>query len=182
MLVSRRVLRRAVGQNLDPITLWQLSGMRAAAITFALEALKSALPTLIGYTTLGIQGAVAGGTAALVGHNFSVFLRGRGSKGISATVGVLLVIYPLVVVILGMVWIAALSAWRYTSLAALVVAAVMPLALAALDVGGGHENSVVIGAVIWALLIFIQHRDNIRRLMSGQEARFGAPLQGRRFK
>lgn len=182
MLVSRRVLGRAVGQNIDPITLWQLSEMRAAAITFALEALKSALPTLIGYTALGIQGAVAGGTAALVGHNFSVFLRGRGGKGISATVGVLLVIYPLVVVILGMVWIAALSAWRYTSLAALVVAAVMPLALAALDVGGGHENSVVIAAVIWALLIFIQHRENIRRLMSGQEARFGAPLQGRRLK
>ena len=90
--------------------------------------------------------------------------------------GVLLVVYPIVVVILGMVWTAALAAWRYASLAALVAAAVSPLALAALDAGGSYENLVVLAAVPWSLLIFFAHRENIRRLVSGREAKINAPV------
>jgi hypothetical protein len=54
-----------------------------------------------------------------------------------------------------MVWTATLAAWRYASLAALVAAAVSPLALAALDAGGSYENLVILAAVFWSLLVFL---------------------------
>ena len=117
----------------------------------------------------------------LVGHNFPLFTRLRyGSNSLAPLLGVLLAVYPIVVVILGMVWTAALAAWRYASLAALVVAVISPLALAALDAGGPYESVVVAASVLWSLLIFFAHRDNIRRLISGQEAKIDAPTLGER--
>ena len=172
------------GINAAPIDLYRRSGPNRglAGGVFLLELAKGFLPTLTGYLALGTPGAVGGGSAALVGHTFPFFGRLRGSSSVAPLVGVLLVVYPIVVVILGMVWTATLAAWRYASLAALVAAAVSPLALAALDVGGEYENLVVWAAVLWSLLVFFAHRENIRRLVSGREARIDAPFgdSGRR--
>lgn len=152
------------------------AGPRVAGVTFVLEVLKGFLPTLGGYLALGLPGALSGGSAVLVGHGFPAFARLRGAGSLGPLWGVLLVVYPLVVVILGMVWAAALAAWRYVSLAALVAAAVVPLALAALDAGGERYESVVVrAAVLWSLLVFWGHRDGIRRLLDGSEERIGAP-------
>jgi glycerol-3-phosphate acyltransferase PlsY len=164
--------------NVGPLDLYRRfgSGRRLAGLAFVLELVKGFLPTFTGYLALGTPGAVSGGSAALVGHNFPFFGRLRGSNSVAPLLGVLLVVYPIVVVILGMVWTAALAAWRYASLAALVAAAVSPLALAALDAGGSYENLVVLAAVLWSLLIFFAHRENIRRLVSGREAKINAPV------
>jgi glycerol-3-phosphate acyltransferase PlsY len=164
--------------NVAPLDLYRGSGSngRLAGFIFLLELDKGFLPTLTGYLALGTPGAVGGGSAALIGHNFPFFGRLRGSSSVAPLLGVLLVVYPIVVVILGMVWTATLAAWRYASLAALVAAAVSPLAFAALDAGGEYESLAVWAAVLWSLLVFFAHRENIRRLVSGREARIDAPL------
>jgi acyl phosphate:glycerol-3-phosphate acyltransferase len=171
------------GTNAAPLDLYRRSGPNRglAGVVFLLELAKGFLPTLTGYLALGTPGAVGGGSAAFVGHNFPFFGRLRGSKSVTPLLGVFLVVYPIVVVILGMVWTATLAAWRYASLAALVAATVSPLALAALDVGAEDESLVVWAAVLWSLLVFFAHRENIRRLMSGREAKIDAPFsEGRR--
>ena len=174
--------------NVGPLDLFRRSrtDRRLAGITFLLELAKGFLPTFTGYLALGTPGAVSGGSAALVGHNFPLFGRLRGSNSVAPLLGVLLAVYPIVVVILGMVWTATLAAWRYASLAALVAAAVSPLALAALDAGGSYENLVILAAVFWSLLVFFAHRENIRKLARGREARIDAPVdevrRGRRVR
>jgi acyl phosphate:glycerol-3-phosphate acyltransferase len=171
------------GTNAAPLDLYRRSGPNRglAGVVFLLELAKGFLPTLTGYLALGTSGAVGGGSAAFVGHNFPFFGRLRGSNSVTPLLGVFLVVYPIVVVILGMVWTATLAAWRYASLAALVAATVSPLALAALDVGAEDESLVVWAAVLWSLLVFFAHRENIRRLMSGREAKIDAPFsEGRR--
>jgi acyl phosphate:glycerol-3-phosphate acyltransferase len=171
------------GTNAAPLDLYRRSGANRglAGVVFLLELAKGFLPTLTGYLDLGTPGAVGGGSAALVGHNFPFFGRLRGSNSVAPLLGVLLVVSPIVVVILGMVWTATLAAWRSASLAALVAATVSPLALAALDAGVEDESLVVWAAVLWSLLVFCAHRENIRRLVSGREARIGAPFsEGRR--
>jgi acyl phosphate:glycerol-3-phosphate acyltransferase len=174
--------------NVAPLDLYRRSGpgRRLAGLAFLLELAKGFLPTFTGYLTLGTPGAVGGGSAVLVGHNFPFFGRLRGSNSVAPLLGVLLAVYPIVVVILGMVWTAALAAWRYASLAALITATVSPLALAALDAGGDYENLLVLAAVFWALLTFFAHRENIRRLLSGREAKINAPVdevrRGRRVR
>ena len=164
--------------NVGPLDLFRRSrtDRRLAGIAFLLELAKGFLPTFTGYVALGTPGAVSGGSAALIGHNFPLFGRLRGANSVAPLLGVLLAVYPIVVVILGMVWTATLAAWRYASLAALVAAAVSPLALAALDAGGSYENLVILAAVFWSLLVFFAHRENIRRLARGREARIDAPI------
>ena len=175
-----RLTGSASCNNLAPLDLYQRPGpgRQIAAVTFVLELFKGFLPTFTGYLALGTPGAVSAGSAALVERNFPLFARWRGSKSLAPLLGVLLAIYPLVVVILGMVWTATLAAWRYASLAALVTAVVSPLALAALDAAGAHENMVFLAAVLWSLLVFFAHRENIRRLVSGREATINAPVGG----
>ena len=174
--------------NVGPLDLYRRSGRdrRLAGIAFLLELAKGFLPTFTGYLALGTPGAVSGGSAVLVGHNFPLFGRLRGSNSVAPLLGVLLAVYPIVVVILGMVWTATVAAWRYASLAALVAAAVSPLALAALDAGGSYENLVILAAAFWSLLVFFAHRENIRKLASGREARIDAPVdevrRGRRVR
>jgi acyl phosphate:glycerol-3-phosphate acyltransferase len=177
-----------VSANVSPLDLSRRSGRdrRLAGVAFLLELVKGFLPTFTGYLALGTPGAVGGGSAALVGHNFPLFGRLRGSNSVAPLLGVLLAVYPIVVVILGMVWTATLAAWRYASLAALVAAAFSPLALAALDAGGSYENLVILAAVLWSLLVFFAHRENIRKLVSGREARIDASVdevrRGRRVR
>ena len=177
-----------VSANVGPMDLSRRSraDRRLAGIAFLLELAKGFLPTFTGYLALGTPGAVSGGSAALVGHNFPLFGRLRGSNSVAPLLGVLLAVYPIVVVILGMVWTATLAAWRYASLAALVAAAVLPLALAALDAGGSYENLVILAAIFWSLLVFYAHRENIRKLARGREARIDAPgdevRRGRRVR
>ena len=171
------------GSNAAPLDLYRRSGPNRglAGVVFLLELAKGFLPTLTGYLALGTPGAVGGGSAALVGHNFPFFGRLRGSNSVAPLLGVLLAVYPIVVVIFGMVWTATLAAWRYASLAALGAATVSPLALAALDAGVEDESLVVWAAVLWSLLVFFAHRENIRRLVSGREAKIDAPFsEGRR--
>ncbi len=174
--------------NIAPLDLYRRSepGRRLAGLAFVLELLKGFLPTFTGYLALGTPGAVGGGSAALVGHSFPFFGLLRGSNSLAPLLGVLLAVYPIVVVILGMVWAAALAAWRYASLAALVTAAVSPLALAALDAGGAYKGTVVAASVLWSLLTFFAHRENIRRLVSGREAKIEASVgerdRGRRVR
>lgn len=162
--------------NVAPLDLYRRSALdrRIAGLAFCLELAKGFVSALAGYLALGPAGAVGGGSAALVGHNFPLFTRLQGSTSLAPLLGVLLAVYPIVVVILAMVWTAALAAWRYASLAALVTAVVSPLALAALDVGGSQENLVIAAAVLWSLLVFFAHRENIRRLLSGREAMVNA--------
>ena len=182
--LQRRGLRLGPAtSDVAPLDLYRRSApaRRLAGLAFLLELLKGFLPTLTGYLALGTPGAVGGGSAALVGHNFPLFARLRGSNSVAPLLGVLLVVYPIVVVILGMVWTATLAAWRYASLAALGAATVTPLALAALDAGAEDESLVVWAAVLWSLLVFFAHRENIRRLVSGREAKIDAPFsEGRR--
>lgn len=168
--------------NVAPVDLYRRSGSgqgrgrhALAGVAFLLELAKGFSPTFTGYLALGTPGAVGGGSAVLVGHTFPFFGRLRGSNSVAPLLGVLLAVYPVVVVILGMVWTASLAAWRYASLAALVTATVSPLALAALDAGGEYEDLVIGSAVLWSLLTFFVHRENIRRLLSGREARINAP-------
>jgi glycerol-3-phosphate acyltransferase PlsY len=155
------------------------AGPRLAGVAFVLELLKGFLPTLGGYMALGVPGALSGGSAALVGHGFPLFARFRASSSLAPLWGVLLALYPLVVVILAMVWTAALAAWRYVSLAALATAAISPLALAALGVGAPYEELTVWVSVGWSALIFFTHRGSVVRLVGGREPRLGETEAGR---
>ncbi|HTI68301.1 MAG TPA: glycerol-3-phosphate 1-O-acyltransferase PlsY [Caulobacteraceae bacterium] len=114
-------------------------------------------------------GALAGG-AAFVGHIFPVWLGFKGGKGVATFFGVLLAAAWPVGVAAAATWIAMAAVFRYSSLAALTAVALSPL----FALGSYQPRSVAALCLTMALLVYARHRENIRRLMDGQETRIGA--------
>jgi glycerol-3-phosphate acyltransferase PlsY len=151
--------------------------MRAAGkvtgiLTLTGDVLKGLVPVAVcvwtGQPVMIVAGA---GLAAFVGHLFPVFLKFKGGKGVATALGVCLGLAPYAVAIDLVVFIAVVLKWPYVSLGSLVAAAAMPLLFYILRAGDLYICLVV----IMALLIFVRHKENIRRLFAGTESALWGP-------
>lgn len=150
-------------KDLAAITLIGDAGKGAVAVG-VVWLLSGALP-LADRTTLA---ALAGG-AAFIGHVFSVFLKFKGGKGVATFFGTLLAIAWPVGLLAGATWLAMARLFRMSSLAALTAAALAPLFAFATD----RPYSVIVLSVVMAVVIFLRHHENVRRLLAGTEPRIG---------
>ncbi|HEX8947760.1 MAG TPA: glycerol-3-phosphate 1-O-acyltransferase PlsY [Dissulfurispiraceae bacterium] len=109
------------------------------------------------------------GISAILGHNFSLFLRCRGGKGVATSLGVLLVFSPQVALFTMTLWLLTAKWTRYSSLSALVASGLLPLSFFMLD--NSREKMMIAGAI--AALVYLRHLSNIKRLIQGTESRIG---------
>jgi len=118
------------------------------------------------------QLAALAGLCAIVGHMFPLWLRFKGGKGVATAVGAFLGIAPAAVAISLLLFVAIVAITRYVSLGSMVGSAVFPIAAWWLN---PETRSPTVFALMSAssLLIIIRHKDNIRRLMAGNENRLG---------
>jgi acyl phosphate:glycerol-3-phosphate acyltransferase len=115
--------------------------------------------------------AVAAAVAAILGHVFPIWLRFRGGKGVASALGVFLALtWPSALCILAIFTVIFLLT-RYVSLASIIASATLPLF--ALYFVPQRSPIVVAGWIFIPLLIIVKHHQNIRRLLSGTESRFG---------
>ncbi len=124
------------------------------------------------------------GAAAILGHVYSPFLRFRGGKGVGTAAGVLLVLYPFPLAIAVSVFVLILLVFGITSLASLIAALSFPAATALLGASGVIETSpsIFVFSVVAVLFLLFTHRENVRRLVRGEENRFeGIRVLGRLF-
>ena len=152
------------------------AGGKAAALVFVLDAGKGILPALLARSVIGFgEAEVAAALAALCGHNWPVFLRFRGGRGIMPGLGGLLVMAPWVALAGGALFLLITLSSRYLSLGSIVgTLAVAALSLA-LTLLTGHQQPYTLYAFVGGALIIWQHRDNIRRIANGTERRLGLP-------
>ena len=112
----------------------------------------------------------AGALFAVLGHVFSVFLRGKGGKGVATAMGAFLPITPWAVLITAVFYAATYLLWHYTSLASIVSAATFPFIAA--EFMAPIERPVLLPFVaVICLLVILKHHQNIRRLLAGTENR-----------
>ncbi len=109
------------------------------------------------------------GIAAILGHNYTCWLKFKGGKGIATTAGVLLALVPLALAILLSLWGIVLALTRYVSLASIIAAAALPVVV---WITGGSLTLIVITGAIGALAIY-KHKANFQRLLAGTENRIG---------
>jgi glycerol-3-phosphate acyltransferase PlsY len=173
---SKGVDVRGIGSgNIGATNVLRAAGKGAAALTLALDMLKGWAPVALGRIVGASDALVAGvALAAFLGHLYPVFLRFRGGKGLATFLGVLLALLPKVAFLVAGVWLLVAAVFRYSSLAALVAAAASPLLVWLLD---GRRGFVAL-AVVLSGFILMRHRENMRRLLAGEERRIGQRLQG----
>jgi acyl phosphate:glycerol-3-phosphate acyltransferase len=115
---------------------------------------------------------IVGGGAlfAVLGHMFSVFLKGKGGKGVATAMGAFLAMTPWAVLAAAVIYALIYLLWRYTSLASIVAAVIFPL-IAAEFIAPSQRPVLLPFVVVVCLLIVLKHHQNIRRLLSGTENR-----------
>ena len=148
-----------------------------AAVVFALDVSKGVLAVMMAKEATGASGAeVAAALAALVGHNWPVFLGFRGGRGILTALGGLSMMAPVPAVVATVIWIATAFGSRYISLGSIIGVLAGAVSLIALVMlAGWYSQTYMIFAGVAAVMIIWQHRDNIQRLLRGNERRIGAP-------
>jgi glycerol-3-phosphate acyltransferase PlsY len=162
---------RSVGSgNIGATNVLRAAGKGTAIMTLLGDILKgSAAVALARVLELGPLYEGLAGIAAVVGHDFSVFLRFRGGKGVATSIGMVLIYAPQAGILTVVLWLSAVLITRYSSLGAIVSFALLPVVML---LQGQAEQKVLV-AVILSSLLLVRHAGNIKRLVAGTERRFG---------
>ncbi len=175
-------IRKIGSGNIGATNVLRTGHKGIALATLVLDGAKGAVALLVAYWLYGTDMGVVAGFGALLGHMFPVWLRFRGGKGVATALGLLLAAAWPVGIAACLTWLAVAFVFRYSSLAALVAVAASPLYAKALaylvpvstDLGEPvpyHQLAEMALAV--AVLVWIRHYANIKRLASRTEPKIG---------
>ena len=177
LLISQKAVKLDITKtgsgNIGATNVAREVGLKWGIITL-LDILKGFIPVVFVHYLLGssaeINEALKGmiGLAALLGHQFSVYNSFRGGKGVATCLGVFLAISPISCLFCGIIFFILVSLWRYISLGSIVASLTMPICLYFMS----HSTFIIILSLIISLLITFQHRENIQRLIQGNERRW----------
>ncbi|KAF0675977.1 glycerol-3-phosphate 1-O-acyltransferase PlsY [Profundibacterium mesophilum] len=162
-------LRKIGSGNIGATNVLRTGNRLAALLTLVLDVGKGAFAVLLARLLIGEGAAMIAGLGAFLGHCFPVYLLFRGGKGVATFLGTALALSWPVGLAVCVTWAVIAGLMRISSLAALVAAALAPLY--ALLGGQGALAGVLAGM---AVLIFLRHHTNIRRLIRGEEPKIGA--------
>ena len=151
-------------------------GGKAAAAVLALDIAKGVVVVMLAREAVGTHVAeVVAALVALVGHNWPVFLGFRGGRGILTALGGLSMMTPVPAVVATVIFLLTTFGSRYISLGSIVGVLAGAATLVGLAMAGWYSNTYMLFAGAAAAMIIWQHRDNIQRLIRGNERRLGAP-------
>ena len=143
-------------------------GTKFALLALAIDAAKGALAAWLGTLIMGDAGGALCAVAAIMGHVWPVFFRFRGGKGVSTSLGAILVLTPLYGVIALAIALLVMVLFRYVSLGSLIGSGTYMIMAVAKGIREGRPWLAVFG-VLAVGMIFYAHRQNIQRLISRSE-------------
>ena len=169
---------RTVGSgNIGAANALRALGAGGAALTLLGDVIKGSLPTAVAMYLLHSSPLVVAivGLATIVGHNWSIFLKFEGGKGVATGLGVLVVLSFPAALAWAVVFLATAMLTRYSPLASMLATAVAPIVMYVLHAPWPYTayGVLALAFVLW------RHRANIERLRAGTEPKIGQkPTQG----
>jgi len=196
VLVARRWAKVDVRQcgsgKIGVTNVLRTAGRKAAIVVAVLDVLKGALAVIFaglivsrGYLVVGgfglgmLTAQVMAALAAIAGHNWSVFLRFKGGRGVATFFGGLVALYPPAAIFGGQIFVIGAGLTRYASLGSIAGAVGTYTILVPLVILNGFPVEYLAYTLIGTILIIVMHRDNIVRLASGKERKLGDKVERR---
>jgi len=164
-------IRKVGSGNIGATNMMRVLGPGPGAVVFVLDVMKGFVPVIAaGRFAHGIHWfAVVVGMMAIVGHTLSLFLKFKGGKGVATSLGVLIGLDPMMAALAFGMWILIVLITRYVSVASVIaVGSVIGMMFY-------HHSPVSYKAfaiVVW-IFVLIKHRSNFKRLLEGNEPKFG---------
>lgn len=166
-------IRQYGSKNIGTTNMFRTLGPKAAGIVLVGDMGKGMLAVAFANWLAGepqIALSLTGGLAAVLGHNYPIFLKFKGGRGVATAFGVLCLLQPKVVMIVFPVWLVLVLLTRYVSLGSVVAAFVAPIAAWWFN----YELPLVLFTTAAAAFVIIRHKENIGRLLAGTESRIKA--------
>ena len=165
--IFARVLGKDLSQgsgNPGATNAGRVLGRKWGILVGVLDVAKGFVPAFVGLRFFGVEAAYVMGVAAVLGHVFSPYLRGRGGKGVATALGAVLGVHPLYAVALVVAFVAVFAVSRWVALGSLVAAGLMLVGgvFAALGwLPGAHGWPTAVWAWVLGLIIVVRHRGNV---------------------
>jgi acyl phosphate:glycerol-3-phosphate acyltransferase len=173
-------IRQQGSGNIGAANVARVMGRNWGYLVFLLDFLKGFLSVELGtmmsanFLDNNILGSAVAGVACVLGHDYPIWLRFKGGKGIATLAGAVLALLPPLFVSFGVVWVVVFFISRYTSLASISAVSALPIATCLIVTRTAPDFPVLIGfSLLMATLAIWRHRSNIMRLLNGTENRFG---------
>ena len=167
-------IRKTGSGNIGATNVFRTLGKAAGITVLLIDAVKGFVPARFLLFDASPETreyhAMVAGLFAILGHNYTCWLRFKGGKGIATSAGVLVALVPFGLLLTLGAWLLVFALSRYVSLASVCAALVLPFAV--WSVGGG--GAMILLCTGLSLLAIYKHRANIQRLIAGTEHRFGA--------
>ena len=170
-IFKKEDIRESGSKNAGATNALRVFGIKIGIFAFILDVLKGILAVYIGNRLLGYNGMLIAAIFVVVGHNYPVFLRFKGGKGMAASIGVMLSLHwptALVCIIIGVLVIAKT---RYVSLGSITAAALVPIVGCIMNRPFNKEYFIT--TLILAIMAVYRHRANIKRLINKEEFKIG---------
>ena len=166
-------LRKTGSGNIGATNVARTLGMKKGLITLVLDMAKGLAPVLVAGWFFGLEPdgqliQALAGLAAFLGHIYSPFLKFKGGKGVATALGVFLGLMPWAVLPAVVLFAAVTAVWGYVSLGSLTASLAAPVSAYLIGYPPVHAAM----ALVVGVFVFIRHRENIRRLLRGQESKF----------
>lgn len=166
----KRDVRASGSGNAGATNVARVYGTAIGVLTLACDVGKAVIACLIGWAAMGRTGLMTAGLGCLIGHCWPLFFKFKGGKGVAVAAGTLLALDWRMFLIIISLFAMCVVLWGRVSLGSIVgVAAFPPLYY----LFHGADAALAVGTVMCLLVVF-QHRQNIRRLIHGEEPRFTA--------
>lgn len=161
-------LRQIGSGNIGATNVLRTGNKPAALATLLLDSGKGAIAVLLARYLAGDTAAIFAGGAAFLGHCFPIWLGFKGGKGVATFLGTLIALHWPLGLTACAIWALSAAISRISSLSALLAAALSPVLAWAMG-----RTDLILVSLFMAALIFLRHKDNIHRLMTGTEPRIG---------
>ena len=175
VLFSRGMLHKDVRRygsgNPGTSNMTRAFGIKYGLLVLLFDMAKGFGAVYLGQWIMGPLGAYLGALCAVAGHNWPIYLKFKGGKGVATTVGVMLAFVPYITLIAMACFLVVLAVSRYFSLGSLVCLGLVWVLVLCLHFA---DSYLVVLCSVLVLVAFVQHRANIRRLKNGTENRFGS--------
>jgi len=168
--IKKQDIRKFGSRNIGATNLLRLTNKKTALCAALLDVLKGFVPVFLSFYLFDdLFLSLICGFLAVFGHCFPIYIKFKGGKGVATTVGVYLALSLPSLLVLVVVFVTIILITKYVSLGS--VLSVMTLPISALIFG--YENHFIYFGVILLVLIAFRHRENIQRLIQGQERKLG---------
>lgn len=160
-------IRKIGSGNIGATNVLRTGRKDLALLTLILDAGKAAFVALLfKYLTGSEIIGILSGVAAILGHNYPLFLKFKGGKGVASTLGLMLAMTPLVGVLTALTWLFMAFTFKYSSLSALTALALAPIYAILFE-----TPLVSLIYILLTILSFYRHKDNIKRILNGEESK-----------